>query len=150
MRAKLAPGDALRAACAAVALLAGGCAHWRLPWQHAQPVQAPVVHALDIAGADAGSYPQRWERNTLLVDLSAASGAGGITLAPLAGQSWPVRLALRVRPGAVGLLEVRGAERLTLPITGGGAPVELLLPPGLYPPGTPQLRVEWRSAGGPS
>jgi hypothetical protein len=58
-----------------------------------------------------------------------------------------VRLALRVRPGAIGALEVRGDERVSLPISSaGGAPLDLELTPGVYTPKTPQLSVSWGPA----
>jgi len=121
----------------ALALAAGGCTH--LPWYKHQAAAPPAaVHELDIAGAAPGSYPQHWQRNTLLVDLSSASGAGSVLLQPVDGNGWPVRLALRVTPGAIGVLEVRGAQRVILPISAGGKPVDLELPPGVYTPTTPQ------------
>src|SRR5207249_5621468 len=67
--------------------------------------------------SDLSAYPQYWNRNTLVVDLAAASGSGSITLKPAAGSAWPVRLAFRVTPGSVGLLSVRGDQRLVIPIT---------------------------------
>src|SRR5215471_13117572 len=43
---------------------------------------------------------------------------------------WPVRLAVRVMPGSLGELDVRGAQRVVLPIVpAGGKPVDLELPP---------------------
>jgi len=60
-----------------------------------------------------------------------------------------VRVALRVTPGAIGVLEVRGAQRVILPITAGGKPVDLELPPGVYTPTTQQLTVSWGAALAP-
>jgi hypothetical protein len=167
MRAR--PG-AMRASAAATArvailtlaalatLTAAGCGtlsrHW--PWQHrAAPPPAPV-HELDISGAAGGApgvdaFPQYWKRNTLVVDLSAVSGSGGITLKPANGTTWPVRLALRVRPGSIAELDVRGAQRLVLPVTpSGGKPVDLELAAGVYTPSTPELTVTWGPAGPPN
>src|ERR1700752_1646402 len=107
---------AARGVAVALLLSAGGCGHlpamhWpsiHWPWHH-RPTPAPApVHELDIsagAGASAasdasGAYPQYWSRNPLVVDLSAASGSGSITLKPAAGSAWPVRLAFRVTPGS--------------------------------------------------
>jgi hypothetical protein len=133
-------------------LLAAGCGHlsphW--PWHHAPPSAAPV-HELDISGAPGGAspggtYPQYWKRNTLVVDLSAVSGSGRITLRPAGANGWPVRLALRITPGSIAELDVRGAQRLILPITpSGGKPVDLELAPGVYTRSTPQLTVSWGS-----
>jgi hypothetical protein len=133
----------------AVALLAltAGCGHW--PFRRTPPPAPPAVHELDISG-DSGTYPQYWKRNALLVDLSAASGSGSITLRPVAGSTWPVRLALRVTPGAIGALDVRGAQRVNLPISPTPAkPVDLELPPGVYPPKTAAVSVSWGPAATP-
>ena len=149
-----------RAATAALALLTGGCGHmpamhwphWSLPWhRHPAPAAAPV-HELDIgtaAGAPGGAgtasaLPQYWKRNTLVVDLAAASGTGGITLTPAAGTTWPVRLAFRVTPGSIGILSVHGDQRLIIPVTpGAGGPVDLELAPGVYGPKTAAISVSW-------
>jgi hypothetical protein len=129
----------------AVALLAcmAGCSHLHWPWHHAPAPPPGPVHELDVSGAAADTYPQYWKRNTLLVDLSAASGSGSITLKPPAGNTWPVRLAFRVTPGAIGVLEVRGAQRDSLPIASSGKPVDLEISPGVYPPSTHELTVSW-------
>ena len=113
------------------------------PWHHnSPPPPPPPAHALDITGAT--SFPQYWQRNTLVVDLSAASGSGSITLKPTEGVGWPLRVAFRVTPGSIGALEVRGAQRTVLPITtAGGKPVDLELTPGLYTPATPGMTVTW-------
>jgi hypothetical protein len=135
------------------ALAAAGCGHlsphW--PWHHQPAPPAAPVHELDISRAPDGApaadaYPQLWKRNTLVVDLSAASGSGSITLKPPAGTTWPVRLALRIMPGSIGELDVRGAQRLILPVTpSGGKPVDLELAPGVYTSSTLQLTVSWGS-----
>jgi hypothetical protein len=135
------------------ALAAAGCGHlsphW--PWHHAPASPPAPVHELDITRAPDGApasdaYPQLWKRNTLVVDLSAASGSGSITLKPPAGTTWPVRLALRIVPGSIAELDVRGAQRLVLPITpSGGKPVDLELAPGVYTRSTPQVTVSWGS-----
>jgi hypothetical protein len=126
--------------------------HWSLPWQrHPAPAAAPV-HELDIragAGAPDGAgaasaFPQYWKRNTLVVDLAAASGTGDITLQPAVGTSWPVRLALRVTPGSIGILSVHGDQRLVIPVTpAAGRPVDLELASGVYGPKTEAISVSW-------
>jgi hypothetical protein len=137
------------AALAAAALLAG-CGHlspyW--PWQHRAAPPASPVHELDIAGVPgADAFTQSWKRNTLLIDLSAVSGSGSLTLTPVPGGGWPMRLAFRVTPGAIGVLEVRAAQRLSLPISGsGGKPVDLELPAGVYTPMSPRMTVSWGPA----
>jgi hypothetical protein len=139
-----------RQAAAAVAALVlavsvSGCsslkAHW--PWHHNAPPPPPPAHVLDISGA-ADSFPQHWQRNTLVVDLSAARGSGSITLKPVEGVSWPLRLALRVTPGSIGALEVRAAQRTVLPITAAGSqPLDLELTPGIYTPATAEMTIAW-------
>ena len=142
-------GAAVAAAAVAVlAALAAGCGRW--PWHHQPAAPAAPVHELDIGGANAEAFQQYWKRNTLVVDLSAVSGSGSITLKPVAGAAWPVRLALRITPGSIGALDVEGAQRLILPVNpSGGKPVDLELTPGVYTPSTPQLTVQWGPAGPP-
>jgi len=130
-----------------LAVSVSGCsslkAHW--PWRHRDPPPPPPpAHAVEITGAPTDSFPQHWQRNTLVVDLSAASGSGSITLRPVEGVSWPLRLAFRVTPGSIGALEVHAAQRIVLPVTpGGGQPVDLELAPGVVTPWTPQMLVAW-------
>jgi hypothetical protein len=129
-------------------LLLGGCSH--LHWHRPPPPPAPAVHELEVSGAGAG-FTQRWKRNTLLLDMRGAAGSGAVTLTPVAGTTWPVRIALRVRPGAFAELEVRGAQRLALPISASGsAPIDLELPPGLYDRHTPRLEVSWGPGSAPA
>ena len=125
--------------------------HW--PWHQRPAAPAAPVHELDIAGAAGtpASFAQYWKRNTLVVDLSSVSGSGAITLTPAAGSAWPARLALRVTPGSIGLLEVRADQRLSLPITpAAGKPVELELTPRLYTSKTRQVSVSWGPASAPA
>ncbi|HUO18582.1 MAG TPA: hypothetical protein VMU44_02355 [Steroidobacteraceae bacterium] len=141
MHSRLARGTARGVTLAALLTLAG-CSHLHWPWHRAPPPPPAAVHELEVSGSTAA--PQYWKRNTLLVDLSAASGAGRLVLTPAAGGAWPVRLAFRVLPGSFGALEVRGAAREVLPITATGVkPVDLELPPGIYAAGTAQLIVSW-------
>jgi hypothetical protein len=140
-------GPLMRTVVPALALLLAACSSLHWPWHHAPPAPPAPVHELDITGAAADAYPQYWKRNTLLVDLSAASGTGTLTLKPVSGTSWPVRLAFRVTPGSIGTLRVHGAERTVLPITpGGGQPIDLELTPGIYTSATDHLTVSWGPA----
>ena len=142
-RAVIQPGT--RAATALCLLLVSACGHW--PWHHAPPAPPAEIHELDISGATASSVRQFWKRNTLLVDLSAASGSGSVVLKPVADRGWPVRLALRVTPGAVGVLQVGADELVSLPITPGSPkPVDLELAPGVYGVHTAQITVSWGPA----
>jgi hypothetical protein len=145
MHARLARGTTARAAALAALLILGACSHLHWPWHHAPPPPPAPVHALDVSGS--ATPAQYWKRNTLLIDLSAASGAGQIVLTPGAGNPWPVRLAIRVTPGAFGALEVRGAAREVLPIDSAGTgPVDLELTPGLYTASTKEITVSWGPA----
>lgn len=134
----------------AAALLLCACAHrahlsW--PW-HAkappppQPVQALVISSED--GVPVHAFQQYYRRNTLLVDLSGAASTGTIVLRRRAGASWPVRLAFRVHPAQISLLEIEAAERLLLPTSPeAGDTVELDVAPGVYASGTAAIRVHW-------
>jgi hypothetical protein len=150
MRPGKAFGVLLRSAVFVLMLGAAGCSHhW--PW-HKQPPPAPrAVHYLEVGGSDAAAVlAQYWKRNTLVVDLTAASGTGTVTLRPPA-EGWPVRVALRVTPGSIGELDVRGAERMVLPIVPGGVkPVELELAPAIYTAKTAEIAVAWGPAPAPA
>ncbi len=105
------------------------------------------AHHRAADGASAQGFPQYWKRNTLVVDLQSASGTGGITLKPAEGGKFPVRVAFRVMPGSIGLLEVQADQRMLLPVTREGAkPVDLELVPGVYTAKTPQITVKWEPA----
>ena len=141
---------AARVSALALLLLASGCSHLHWPWHKTPPPPPPVVHELDVSGAAGANYPQTWKRNTLLLDLTSASGSGSISVRPVEGTSWPVRIALRVTPGAFAVLAVRGAERVSLPISATGtSPIDLELPPGVYNAKTAQLEVSWGPAPAP-
>ncbi len=124
--------------------------HW--PWAHRPAPPPEVVHELVVTASDGGSapidFPQYWKRNTLVLDLQGVSGTGGVVLRPKAGTVWPVRLAFRVSPGAIGQLEVRADQRLVIPVTTEGAkPVDLELAPGVYTATTGEIRVNWAPGG---
>ena len=141
---------AARASVLALLLLAAGCSHLHWPWHKTPPPPPPVVHELDVSGAGGANYPQTWKRNTLLLDLTSASGSGGITVKPIEGTTWPVRVAFRVTPGSFAVLTVHGEERVSLPISAtGSSPIDLELPPGVYTTKTAQLEVSWGPAAVP-
>src|SRR2546421_3810595 len=155
MRSESGGASAGRAGAAALVLLAAGCGHlpavhW--PWLERRAPAAAPVHELDISAAAGApdSWRQYWRRNTLVVDLTAASGSGSITLKSASGAAWPVRLALRVTPGAIGVLEVRADQRLILPSTPAGKPADLELTPRLYTSGTKQMSGTWRPVRPPA
>jgi hypothetical protein len=137
-----------------LAMLVSGCSHLSAPhlswpWHRQAPLPPAPVNELTITsdGSTAATFPQYWQRNTLLVDLQGASGTGSVVLKPVEGTTWPVRLALRVTPGQIGIVEVRADQRQVLPITAQGPkPVDLELSPGVYTLRTAQITVSWRPA----
>lgn len=108
-----------------------------------------AVNELTLVNADGSgaTYPQYWVRNTLVIDLSGVSGQGGFAARLPEESTWPVRVALRVRPGSVGQLEVQAEERNILPVTDQGAkPVDIELSPSLYTPKTAAIYIAWAPA----
>jgi hypothetical protein len=146
----------VRAAAVMLAILVAGCSHlpsvhW--PWRPKPAPPPQPVYELVITGEGGAtvSFPQYWVRNTLLIDLHGASGTGSLVLKPRNGASWPVRLAFRVTPGAIGVLEVRADQRTLLPITPAGfKPIDLELVPGIYTPRTAKMTVSWGPATAPA
>ena len=144
---------ALRSIAIALCLLAlTACGH--MPWSKKAAALPQPVQELTVTGADgapATAFPQYWKRNTLVVDLQSASGSGSVTLKPGESAKWPVRIALRVKPGTVGLLEVQADQRMILPVAReGDKPVDLELVPGVYTPKSPQMVVRWEPARTPT
>src|SRR5438552_2324041 len=108
MKARLA---LLVVACVALS----ACSTMSKPWPfHQKPKPAPAaVHEVDLVNADgsAAAYPQLWVRNTLVLDLTGVGGTGAVAARLPEETTWPVRVALRVRPGSVEQVEVLGEER---------------------------------------
>jgi hypothetical protein len=139
----------------AAVLSLSGCSHlpsMHWPWHH-RDAPPPEVHEL-VETSESGasvSFPQYWVRNTLVVDLQGASGSGSVVLTPREGTTWPVRIAFKVTPGAIGELEIRAAQRTVLPITPTGTkPVYLELSPGIYVPKTPKITASWGANPAPA
>ncbi|HKT72484.1 MAG TPA: hypothetical protein VJQ47_06310 [Steroidobacteraceae bacterium] len=140
-----------RAHCLALLSLVLACAgcshmphpHW--PWHPKAAPESQEVHELIIeTGSTPSTFHQYWKRNTLLVDLSGASSTGSLILERREGADWPVRIAFRMVPGQVGILEVRAAQRVVLPVTAQGSqPVDLELAPGVYTRKTTAITVSW-------
>jgi hypothetical protein len=132
-------------------ILAGCSAASWLPWSRppaAERVREPVIELVASAPADAAVpvFTQYWHGNTLVLDLQDAGTSGRILLAPKPGGTWPRRLAFRVRPGVFGILEVRGDQRVVVPIALEGAEaVDVQLAPGVYSRATERLDLVWGS-----
>lgn len=138
---------------AAGCLALAGCSAMHMPkiWPfHKKPKPGPeAVNELNLVNADGSgaSYPQYWKRNTLVIDLTGVGGQGSVTAKLPDETTWPVRVALRVQPGAVGQLEVQAEERDILPVTSQGAkPVDIELSPSLYTPKTAAIYISWGPA----
>jgi hypothetical protein len=136
---------ALVAACL-VAL--SGCSTMSKLWPfHRKPKPAPpAVHEFNLVNADGSeaTYPQYWQRNTLVVDLSGVSGSGAVTARLPDETTWPVRVAVRVRPGSIQQLEILGEERNVLAVSGEGTKlIDLELAPTVYTPKTAAIYISW-------
>jgi hypothetical protein len=131
-------------------LTVSACAlHW--PWKRRpapppQPVQALTI--VPDAPLAATAILQYWDRNTLLLDLSAVGAEGGATLTPIKALGWPVRLEFRVQPGSFGQLTVVGAQRVVYSVSPQGAPLLLRLAPSALHPDTGQVTLRWSAADG--
>ena len=146
----LPPMKARLVSLAAVSILITACSSMHAPkiWPfYKKPNPLPeAVHEVDLLNADGtpASFPQYWKRNTLVIDLSGASGTGSVTARLPAETTWPVRVAVRVRPGSVQQLEVRGEERSVMPVVAEGAlPIDLELVPSVFRPTTQAIYIDW-------
>ena len=114
---------------------------------HKKPKPGPeAVSELNLVNADgsAATFPQYWNRNTLVIDLSGVSGQGSVAARLPEETTWPVRVAVRVRPGSVGQLEVQAEERNVMPVTAEGSElVDFELPPSVYTPNTAAIYISW-------
>ncbi|MFM2287174.1 MAG: hypothetical protein RL684_317 [Pseudomonadota bacterium] len=141
---------AIRAAVLAATLLLGACSHlarvspshWHMPWHHKQAASEPPAQELVLEGSEQG-LPQVWVRNTLQADLGAFAGEGTLTLRRAPGHDWPIRLALQVRAGSFGHLEVHGDQRVVLAVPAEGGAVLLQVPPRLYSSSTASLTLKY-------
>jgi hypothetical protein len=137
------------AGCAALA----GCA-WHWPWLHRTAPAPQPVHEISIQ-ASSGADPQAmariaqyWDRNTLLLDLTALAGDGEVTLAPAPTRGWPIRLEFRVRPGAIARLEVQASARVVFEVPAQGEALVFKLASDAYGPQSAHITVRWSAADG--
>ena len=132
----------------AMALGLAGCASVsaHLPWRHKAPPAPEVSTALTVTTPEGAPLPwtQVWQRNDVVLDMSGLAATGSAVVMPRRGLAWPVRVALRVTPGTIGAIDVRGAQRLVVPgpATGAGT-VDVELPPGVYVAATRQITLNW-------
>jgi len=148
--------SSVRLASILAVLAAGlpGCARlhgvelWPLRHRVVTPPEA-VNELVSEAPGGGGSIAvsQYWDRNTLLIDLSAAAGDGSLRLRPAAGTSWPVRIEFRVQPGRITQLQVDGAQRVTYSVPASGGQMVLKLDPGVYTARTAALDLRWHVTG---
>ena len=135
--------------CLGLGLQLSACSMPRIWPFYKKPKPAPeAVHELDLVNADGtpASYPQYWKRNTLVIDLSGVSGTGTVAAKLPEQTPWPVRVALRVRPGSVEQVEVQGEERSILTVAREGvAPFDLELAPSVYRKTTGAIYISWGS-----
>jgi hypothetical protein len=147
VNSRLAPGLALIVACCA--LTACSSYKMQMDWPPIQkkPKPAPeAVNELTLLNADGtpASFPQYWKRNTLVIDLSGISASGNVAARLPEETAWPVRVAVRVRPGSVGQIEVQGEERSVLPVAPEGTlPIDIELTPSVYKPTTAAIYISW-------
>ncbi len=156
LKTRLAASFSSRFTLVVVCCLAmSACHSLRMPniWPfHKKPKPVPeVVNELNLVNADGSpaNFPQYWKRNTLIIDLSGVGGAGmgptGAFAARLPEQTtWPVRVAVRVRPGSVAQIEVQGEERNVLAVAAEGTqPIDLEFAPSVYTPNTAAIYISW-------
>jgi hypothetical protein len=114
---------------------------------HKKAKAAPeAVNELNLVNPDGSpaSFPQYWRRNTLVIDLSGIGGSGNVAARLPEATTWPVRVAVRVRPGSVGQIEIQGEERNVLAVaTEGSQPIDLEFAPSVYTPSTAAIYISW-------
>jgi hypothetical protein len=132
-----------------------GCASVakHLPWGHKAPPAPEVSTALTVAAPDGAtlSWPQVWQRNDVVLDMAGVAATGAAVVMPRSGLAWPVRVVLRVTPGTIGAIDVRGAQRLVIPVPAAGTgSIDLELPPGVYVAATKQITLNWGAVSVPA
>ena len=135
--------------CLGLGLQLSACSTPKIWPFYKKPKPAPeAVHELELVNADGtqATYPQYWKRNTLVIDLSGVSGTGTVAAKLPEQTPWPVRVAVRVRPGSVEQVEVQGEERSVLTVTRDGVlPLDLELAPSVYRKSTGAIYISWGS-----
>lgn len=129
-------------------LALGACGTMSKLWPFGKKAKAgpEAVQALELVNADGtpASYPQYWARNSLVIDLSAIGGSGSVAAKLPAETAWPVRVAVRVRPGSVQQIEILGEERNVLAVSPDGTKlIDLEFAPTVYTPQTAAIYISW-------
>jgi hypothetical protein len=128
-----------------------GCATMKSwwPWHAAPPAAPQPVRELNVNVPADMAMPvvlQFWERNTLVLDLQQVPATGQFMLTREGDKAWPVRIAFRMSPSRFETLQVRGAQRIVLPLsTAGDGVVQAELPASAYDKDTKSLQVSWGS-----
>lgn len=145
----------------AAALLLAGCSSLDVPklrWPFAaKPVVAPevvdeIVFESPQAGAPVTAFPQYFQRNTLVIDLTSAGATGSVVMRPKTAAGWPVRVSFRVKPGSFAALEITAGQRVLLPVVGAARrpTLDLPLPPSLIRARSDEpLQLRWGAATTP-
>jgi hypothetical protein len=133
---------------AACCLALGACGTMSKLWPFGKKAKPgpEAVQALQLVNADGSpaSYPQYWSRNALVIDLSGVGGTGSVAAKLPAETFWPVRVAVRVRPGSVQQIEIQGEERNVLAVSADGTKlIDLELAPSVYTPQTAAIYISW-------
>lgn len=138
-----------RLAVLAVSCLAlGACGTMSKLWPFGKKNKTgpEAVSELQLVNADGSpaSYPQYWSRNALVIDLSGVGGSGSVAAKLPPETIWPVRVAVRVRPGSVQQIEIQGEERNVLAVSNDGTKlIDLELAPSVYTPNTAAIYISW-------
>lgn len=144
---------ALAAVTLACLAMLAGCATVKSYWPFVRRAAPPPEAVNELVVTTPENSPpqvvlQYWERNTLVLDLQNSASTGQILVALRAGQAWPARIGFRMSTTRFEALEVRGAQRVVLPVSSQGAgPVTVELPPGVHAAATPQIAVRWGAVG---
>jgi uncharacterized protein YceK len=125
-----------------------GCATVRSYWPfgHKAVAAQAAVREVEVKYPEDQATPvilQFWERNTLVIDLQNVPSTGQAELTRAEGKAWPVRLAFRMSPTRFETLEVRGAQRVVLPVSAGAGAVTVELPPGTVDAATGSVQLRW-------
>ena len=117
------------------------------PWQEEAAAAPTPVRELNVNVPADAAMPvilQFWERNTLVIDLQQVPPTGQFMLTREGDRPWPVRMAFRMSPARFETLQVRGAQRVVLPLaTSDGGVVQAELPASAYDKDTSSLQVSW-------